>query len=92
MGTELPAATLDFAAAEDAPLTVGFITHAKNVEETDPLAYEMLFAQLETLELRLQGLTEVMGAYPRTAADPLLADESGSCVGEADKAEHSHDP
>ena len=80
LNTELPAAVSDFAVTKEGAYSMGFVTHAKNVDETGSTSYEQLFTELNDLNLSLQTLSEVMESDVRTATDPLSAEDSSECA------------
>ncbi len=59
--------------------TMGFVTHAGNVMDTDPANYAALFEMLSLAGIKMQGLESVAGRYEYTATDPALADPSLLC-------------
>jgi len=78
-GSELPDAFDDFENHPDAPWTLGFVTHAINVDETGIAQYEALFAQLATAGVTMQRLRDVMDPYAYTAGNPAAADAALLC-------------
>ncbi len=76
---ELPVAFADLAAAPDGPYTLGFVTHAINVQETGVPQYEALFAQLAAEGVILDGLQDVVDSYAITAGDPDQASPDDLC-------------
>lgn len=64
------------------PLTVGFVTHAKDVDGAIG-TYESLFTQLEALGIQLEALSAAVAHYPYTEAAP---DPEGEYACPADEA------
>jgi len=75
---ELPKAIADHDGREG-PYAVGFVTHAKNVQQTGIEGYVALFEQLQSLGLTLERTQDVFGHYPMTAQDPAAAPQHARC-------------
>jgi hypothetical protein len=80
---ELPRALVDVEAAPEPPYTLGFVTHAINVQETGVDQYQTLFTQLSAASLFLEPLVDVVGSYAVTSDDPGQAAPDDQCPPEA---------
>ena len=72
LSDELPRAIGDLNGASPAPYTLGFVTHAKDVDGALP-DYLKLFADLADAGIQMETVKEVASRYPYTAGSPTAA-------------------
>ena len=68
----------DFEGSPEA-ITLGFVTHASNVNETGLGGFEELFEMLSAGGVVLQGLTAASETYGHVAGDPSTAAPEHRC-------------
>ena len=81
---ELPAALADLESSPNGPYTLGFVTHAKNVDDTRLSNYADLFSALSGTGIRLERLQDVGGYYGWTDDDPANAGAEHQCPPDED--------
>lgn len=70
INSEIPSALADLENSSSGPYTLGFVSHAKDVDDTRLSNYSDLFSLLSASGIRLERLQDVAGYYAWTEGDP----------------------